>query len=62
MANLINRSAVKKFVLEHAKITRSGWECKRVSKEYLDNLEARVRLLIEKDVHQHPTLGKTFRP
>ena len=59
---LINRKAVKQFVLDAAKANRPYWDCKRVSAEYLDSVEARFRLLIEKDVHQHPTLGKTFRP
>ena len=60
---MINRSAAKKFVLDRVKEMRPYWTCTRVSGEYLDNLSARVRAMITKDIHSHPSgCGKTFRP
>jgi len=62
MANLINRKAVKTFILDQAKDHRPGWPCTRVSKEGLDMIESMLRNRIVKLIHSHPTIGKTFRP
>ena len=59
---LINRAAVKKLILDLARDTRPGWECSRVSGEALDQIESHVRNHVERLVHQHPTLGHTFKP
>lgn len=60
--SLLNRSAVKTYILLNVKAKRAGWDCQRVSKEYLDNLEARVRAMVNTDIHQHRSVGKTFKP
>jgi len=59
--NLINRSACKQFILRWANDHRRGWQPSRVSKQYLDDLENKVRLLIQDSVNKHRSVGKTVR-
>ena len=59
--SFINRAACRKFILEEAKRSRLGWECKFVSKQALDDLNFKVMRLIIGAVKQHPTKGVTFR-
>ena len=60
MANLLKRKAVKDHILKRCKVSRPGWECNRVSKQALDEIEAFVIMKINQSVHRHPTKGKTF--
>lgn len=62
MSNLLNRSSIKKFVLIRFKELRAGPPMTRVSREYLDNLEAWVKNKIITDIHSHPSMGVTFKP
>ena len=59
--NLINRSACKAFVLRWAQSHRTGWQPSQVSKQYLDDLESKVRLLIQGSVNKHRSVGRTVR-
>lgn len=63
MANgdLINIAHCKAFALRYAKDNRKGWDAKRVSKQFLDDLNTKVRMLITKAVMHHPTVGVTIR-
>lgn len=60
MQNLINRKQCKELALRYAMDNRKGWDAKRVSKTFLDDLEAKVRLLITGAVMRHRTVGKTI--
>jgi len=60
MASIINRKATKHYILEMCKKNRTGWECSRVSKTALDEIEAYIKNKIRQSVHRHPTIGKTF--
>lgn len=62
MANniLICESHVKAYILARAKTLRPGWPCRRVSKQALNEINARVRVMVDKMIKSHPTLGKTF--
>jgi len=40
---------------------RAGWDAKRVSKRFLDDLNIKVRNLIMGAVKRHPTRGKTIK-
>lgn len=62
MANLLNHSATKKFVLSRFKDIRSGPPMTRVSREYLDELESFLRNKIFRDIKSHPSIGITFKP
>lgn len=61
-ANLLVRTAVKAYVLYICNKNRSHLGINRVSKEYLDNLEIRLKNIIVGDVHRHRSVGKTFKP
>ena len=60
MANILNRKATKKFILRICESKRQGWECKRVSKQAIDELEAFLINKIIESVQSHPSVGKTF--
>lgn len=60
LQNLINSKEVKSFILGYAKDTRTGWDCKRVSSKALDEINAKLMIMIQKAVRSHPTKGKTF--
>lgn len=61
MSSLINRKRTKQYILERVKTARPGWECTQVSKQALDEIEAHMRTMINKMIHQHPSIGKTFK-
>ena len=49
------------MALKIARDRRKGWEPNRVSKEYLDKLDAKVRAIIIKSVMSHRSVGKTIK-
>ena len=57
---LINTSAIRALILATVAETRHGWPCTRVSQEAIDAINADLKRIIEKRVHQHPSIGKTF--
>ena len=57
--SLLNCAAAKRFILETVASERD-WVCTRVSAAALDLIEAKTRLLIERMVASHPSIGKTF--
>ena len=61
MASILNRKATKDYILKQCDKKRLGWECKRVSKKALDEIESFVLIKIQESVHRHPTVGKTFK-
>lgn len=61
MENLINRKACKELALEVAKDSRKGWHAERVSKEFLDNINYKVKNIITSAVFKHATVGKTIK-
>jgi hypothetical protein len=61
MSSILNKTAIKTIALGLADKRFKG-KFTRVSKEYLDDLEARVRNMIEKDIFCLPSVGKTVYP
>ena len=59
--SLLNRSACKDLALRWATANRTGWLPNRVSKQFLDDLDTKVRLLIQGSVNKHRTVGRTIR-
>lgn len=57
--SLLNRSACRDLALRWG-ARRTGWQPTRVSKKYLDDIEAKVRLLIQRSVDSHRSVGKTI--
>ena len=60
-AHLINRSEVRKFILESFGRSRPHLRIDRVSREALDKIESWLRAKISSEVHSHPSVGKTFK-
>lgn len=58
---LINRAQCKKFALRWAQENRRGWDPERVSKQFLDDLDTKVRLTIQSAIAQHRSMGKTIK-
>ncbi|HUU16347.1 MAG TPA: hypothetical protein VMW72_04290 [Sedimentisphaerales bacterium] len=58
---MINIKHCRNMVLRIARDRRTGWAPKRVSKEYLDKLDAKVRAIIIKSVMSHRSVGKTIK-
>jgi len=59
--NLINRAQCKKFALRWAQENRKGWETNRVSKQFLDDLDTKVRIMIQSSIKRHPSVGQTIK-
>lgn len=57
---LINISHCKQFALEAS--AGRAHKFTRVSREYLEDLDSRVRELIRKDLRGLPSVGKTIYP
>lgn len=58
--NLLNKTAVRTFILQRVKDTRPGWNCTQVSPAAIRKLEVIVEAMVDRAVHSHPSLGKTF--
>jgi len=59
--SLINRAQCKKFALRWAQENRKGWTTNRVSKQFLDDLDAKVRIMIQSAIKRHPSVGQTIK-
>jgi hypothetical protein len=64
MSSLLNKSAVKKFILAKIASLRPGMEKQltSVSSEALNKLEIRLKNWIESDIMHHPSKGKRYNP
>ena len=59
--DLINRASCKKLAVRWAAEHRNGWLPTRVSKQFLDDVNAKVRLLIQQSINKHRSVGKTIK-
>lgn len=62
MSGLLNRRALKRYLLEQAAVLRPALRMKRVSNQALAVLEARLRHMADEMIHRHPCMGKTIKP
>jgi len=60
-ALLINTSHVKQYILRRAPEIRPGWEFRRVSRAALADIDTRLRLMIDRSLERHPSIGCTFK-
>lgn len=58
--NYINAKATKELALHIAKTNRPAWGPERVSREFLERIDARVRAMVTNEVMAHPSKGKTI--
>lgn len=59
---LINRKALRDFILKKWAAEVCGWKITRVSNETYEIYEAALKNMITQDIHNHPSVGKTFSP
>lgn len=59
--SLINRVHCRGFALRWAKENRRGWAPERVSKQFLDDLDTKVRIVVQSAIKRHPSIGKTIK-
>jgi hypothetical protein len=62
MSRLVNRTEVKRYLLERAKLMRPALGMKRVSNEAVNSLESRLRMMADELIRQHPSMGRTIKP
>jgi len=62
MSSLVNRTALKRFLLDRAKVIRPHHRLSRVSEEALEWLENNLRNQASELVRRHPAKGSTIKP
>ena len=62
MSSLVNRAALKRYLLDRAKVMRPHHRLSRVSEEALENLENMLRNQGAEMIRRHPAKGATIRP
>jgi hypothetical protein len=62
MSSLINRAALKRYLLDRAKVMRPHHRLSRVSEEALEHLENSLRNQGAEMIRRHPAKGATIRP
>lgn len=60
MSCLINQKEVRRYIKERFASTRPHLKINRVSAQALQDVESLLRVMINKAVHSHPSVGKTF--
>ena len=62
MSSLVNRAALKRFLLDRARVLRPHHRLSRVSEEALEWLENGLRNQASELIRRHPAKGSTVRP
>jgi hypothetical protein len=62
MSSLLNRAALKRYLLDRAKVIRPHHRLSRVSEEALVWLENNLRNQASELIRRHPAKGSTIRP
>lgn len=60
MYTLINKQNVKRLALELSAANRAG-KFTRVSADFIERIEGRLKQLISAEVQRHPSIGKTLK-
>lgn len=59
--DLINVAHVKTLILRRTAELRKGWTCTRVSRSALEDINTKLRLMIDRAIKSHPSVGQTFK-
>jgi hypothetical protein len=62
MSGLLNRSALRRYLLEQAAVLRPALRLRRVSNQAVANLEARLCHMADEMIRRHPCMGRTIKP
>ena len=58
--SLLNKSKVREFALQLSTENRGG-KFTRVSSDFIDRIEAKLRNIIRQEIHAHPSVGTTLK-
>jgi hypothetical protein len=61
MSTIINKKATRQYILNKIEKLRPGWDCTCVANNIFYELEASVKVMIDKKIECHPTVGKTMK-
>lgn len=59
--SLLNKQAVRAYILGRVKTHRPGWDASRVASSVYDDLNRILQQRINDSLHRHPTIGKTVK-
>ena len=62
MSRLVNRSEVKRYLLDRSQMLRPVLGMRHVSDEAVQSLESKLRLMADELIRQHRTMGRTIKP
>jgi len=62
MSRLVNRTEVKRYLLDRARLLQPALGMKRVFNEAVHSLENKLRLMADELIRQHPSMGRTIKP
>jgi hypothetical protein len=62
MSGLLNRRALKRYLLDQAQMMRPALGMKRVSDEAVQSLESRLRNMADDMIRRLPCMGRTIKP
>jgi len=58
--SIINRTILKKFIINTAEKIRPGWKPTRVSAAAMDEIEAFTMAKVRESIRRQPSKGKTY--
>ena len=62
MSRLVNRSELKRYLLDRSQTLRPALGMRRVSDEAVQSLESRLRNLADDMIRRQPCMGRTIKP
>jgi len=62
MSRLVNRSELKRYLLDRSQTLRPALGMPRVSDEVVQSLESRLRNLADDMIRRQPCIGRTIKP
>ena len=62
MSRLVNRSELKRYLLDRSQTLRPALGMKRVSDGAVQSLESRLRNLADDMIRRQPCMGRTIKP
>ena len=62
MSRLVNRSELKRYLLDRSQLLRPALGMRHVSDEAVQSLESRLRNLADDMIRRLPCMGRTIKP
>lgn len=62
MSRLVNRTELKRYLLDRSQMLRPALGMKRVSDEAVQSLESRLRNMADDMIRRQPCMGRTIKP